>query len=78
MRKLFAGACVYGLMHSHAYEWKSVERKVQCERPFTLACSNCAFSSFNNVNIFINPGVSKPAPGGPTSYTEVSRNPEDS
>ncbi len=29
MRKLSARACVSGLTHWHAYEWKSMERKVQ-------------------------------------------------
>ncbi len=34
--ELFTLACVSGLTHSHAYEWKSMERKVQCDRPFSL------------------------------------------
>ncbi len=36
MRNIFARACVSGLTHSHAYEWKSMERKVQCDRPLSL------------------------------------------
>ncbi len=41
MRNIFARACVSGLTHSQAYEWKSMEWKVQCDRPFRVGyCLN--------------------------------------
>ncbi len=40
--KLFARACISGLTHLYAYEWKSMERKVQCDRPFrTISEGSC-------------------------------------
>ncbi len=47
--KLFAQAYVSGLTHSHAYEWKSMELKVQCDhvlRPERMSRSNNEFIEF--------------------------------
>ncbi len=52
--KLFARACVFGLTHSHAYEWMSMERKVQCDRPlwpncvaYKICCGNMSYLNIN-------------------------------